>query len=113
MKQLLYIVLACICLATTVMSCKTNTPVDASERITLPQDQFLRGQVTNIEHGKDGYTAIIQATDGIIYRITASIPNCGQHGVFKTVQIGDSIHVKGEMWMMGKQYCMTVRTFIQ
>lgn len=145
MKQSVYITMACLFMACTAVSCKTNAPVDVSEKFAQSEDQTKHGQVTNIEsdgsngtknstdeaeesnqskeqslrgqvtkvtHGTDGYTAVIQATDGEIYHITASIPNCGQHGVFKSVQIGDSVHVQGEIWKMGNQRCMTVRTFL-
>ena len=54
----------------------------------------VRGRVTRIERGKDGYTAEIDAGDGKIYR--AVISSVDLAGRYREVQVGDAIAVEGE-----------------
>lgn len=114
MKYTFYVAMACVSIAIMNISCRTNTPMDASEKITMSdKQQSMRGKVLKVIHGTDGYTAVVRVTDGNTCHMTASIPNCGKQGVFKSVEVGDSIYVRGEVWMLGIQRHMTVRTFLQ
>ncbi|MFV5699152.1 OB-fold nucleic acid binding domain-containing protein [Flavobacterium sp. ZT3R17] len=73
----------------------------------------VSGKVSAIQKGKDGYTATIENTKGRIYFGTISIPNLSNPQLFKQVEIGDTITVKGELWKMGKEKQITVREILE
>ena len=55
----------------------------------------VTGEVTEINRGKDGYSATIKAADGKIYTGTISIPNMGDPKKYRNVNIGETITVTG------------------
>jgi hypothetical protein len=55
----------------------------------------VTGKVTEINRGKDGYTATIEAADGKVYKGTISIPNMGDPKKYRNVNIGETITVIG------------------
>jgi hypothetical protein len=55
----------------------------------------VTGKVTEINRGKDGYSATIDATDGKIYTGTISIPNMADPKKYRNVNIGETITVTG------------------
>lgn len=55
----------------------------------------VTGKVTEINQGKDGYTAKITTTDGKAYSATISIPNLDNPKQYRAVKVGDNITVKG------------------
>ena len=55
----------------------------------------VTGKVTEINQGKDGYTAKIITADGKVYSATISIPNLDNPKQYRAVKIGDNITVKG------------------
>ena len=55
----------------------------------------VTGEVTEINRGKDGYSATIKAADGKIYTGTISIPNMGDPKKYRNVNIGEIITVTG------------------
>ena len=58
-----------------------------------------QGIIKAMENGKDGYTALLQDTDGKSYRVIISIVNMNKSGSkFERFAIGDYIWVKGEFW---------------
>jgi RecG-like helicase len=73
----------------------------------------VSGKVSAIQKGKDGYTATIENTKGLIYFGTISIPNLSNPQLFKQAEIGDTIVVKGEVWKMGKEKQITVREILE
>ena len=68
--------------------------MDANVMVTV------KGKVTHIVPGKDGYMAEIQDDSGKTYFTTISIPNMDDPKDYKQVNIGDVITVKGESWKM-------------
>jgi len=55
----------------------------------------VTGKVTEINQGKDGYTAKITTADGKVYSATISIPNLDNPKQYRAVKVGDNITVKG------------------
>jgi predicted small lipoprotein YifL len=74
-----------------------STAVPATEEIE-PKEEIITvsGKVTEINQGKDGYTAKIKTTEGKFYFATISIPNMADPKQYKSVKIGESITVTGE-----------------
>ena len=72
---------------------------------------YIKGKVESIQNGKDGYTAKIKTIEDDIYFVTISVPNLGRENAhqFRSVSIGETIEVKGEMWMMEDEKHITVR----
>lgn len=55
----------------------------------------VAGKVTEINQGKDGYTAKISTAEGKAYSATISIPNLDNPKQYRAVKVGDNITVKG------------------
>lgn len=55
----------------------------------------VTGEVTEINQGKDGYTAKLKTADGKAYAATISIPNLDNPKQYKASKVGDKITVKG------------------
>ena len=62
----------------------------------MTKDITVTGKVTEIIHGKDGYTAKIQTSGGNIYSATISVPNLDNPKQYRVAKVGDQITVKGE-----------------
>jgi len=61
----------------------------------------VKGEVTAINRGKDGYSAVIKAADGVLYTATISIPNMADPKQYRAVNIGETITVTGEAFAAG------------
>jgi len=74
-----------------------STAVPATEEAE-PKEEVITvsGNVTEINQGKDGYTAKIKTAEGKFYFATISIPNMADPKQYKSVKIGESITVTGE-----------------
>ena len=55
----------------------------------------VTGEVTEINQGKDGYTAKLKTADGKAYAATISIPNLDNPKQYRASKVGDKITVKG------------------
>jgi len=55
----------------------------------------VTGEVTEINQGKDGYTAKLKTAEGKAYAATISIPNLDNPKQYRAVKVGDKITVKG------------------
>jgi len=55
----------------------------------------VTGKVTEINRGKDGYSATIAAADGKVYTGTISIPNMADPKKYRNVTVGETITVIG------------------
>ena len=56
----------------------------------------MKGKVTQITRGKDGYTAEIKTDAGKTYSAVISSVNLAGSGQYREVKIGDVIEVEGE-----------------
>lgn len=83
--------------ATDVDSVKPEEEVaDKSAQLAEGTDVTVKGEITEINNGKDGYTAKIKMADGTVYFATISIPNLKDPKQYKKFNVGDVIKVKGK-----------------
>ena len=73
------------------------------------ETRSVEGTVTEINNGKDGYTAKLKTADDQIYSVTISHSNLKDHTQYKQVKIGDELKVTGDYWKMGEEQQITVR----
>lgn len=87
-------------LSTTVAT--GHTDIDTTDVAPpAPVTAKVRGEVTEIKQGKDGYTATIKDDSGKLYYATISKINMDTQ-MYKTVSVGDMLTVKGQSWKSGE-----------
>ena len=69
----------------------------------------VEGVVTNINQGKDGYTATLETSTKEAYFATISHSNLTNHEQYKSVKVGDNLKVTGDFWKMEDKNQITVR----
>jgi len=79
----------------------TDTASSPAEAPAGEEVITVKGQVTAINRGKDGYSATIKAADGAMYIATISIPNMADPKQYRAVTIGETITVTGEAFTAG------------
>lgn len=81
-----------------------GNPVATPETVAAdaPVVAKVRGTVTAVQNGKDGYTATIKDDAGKLYYATISRVNMDPR-VYKTVKVGDMVTVKGDSWKSGEE----------
>ena len=73
---------------------KVETTEQNQENVTVT------GKVISVTNGKDGYTAVLQATDKKMYNATISRINLQKSGSeYKRYEEGDTITVTGSTWV--------------
>lgn len=90
MKNLLIIILTFVF---TFSSCAGNQQ-NSSNAGTKTKNVSIKGKVVEIQRGKDGYTAKIEAVDKKIY--SATISSVALEKNYREVKIGEIIEVEGE-----------------
>jgi len=99
-----------------------STEVDATAIDTVavaqPEDvtaeneiKSVKGDVTEIVNGKDGYTATIKDMDGDLFDVVISIPNLKDPKQFRRVNVGQRIKVTGEHYMVGDRHTIKADSF--
>ena len=73
------------------------------------EKDWISGKVIEINKGKDGYTAKIEANNGETYFATISHANLKDPSQYKSVAVGETISVKGGQWNMENEKHITVR----
>lgn len=59
----------------------------------------IRGQVTAIENGKDGYTATVKSEANHIYKVTISRVNLlKSKSEYRSYTVGEKISLTGDWW---------------
>jgi len=67
--------------------------------INTEKEHAVKGKITAIEKGKDGYTATLKDASGTTYKATISMVNLQKYGgTFKRYDVGDTIWIKGSVW---------------
>lgn len=69
----------------------------------------ITGEVTEINQGKDGYTAKLKTAEGKAFAATISIPNLDNPKQYRAVKAGDKITVKGEVTNLESDVLIIVR----
>lgn len=72
-------------------------------------NNVITGVVQEIQNGKDGYTAQIKTAANKIYFVTISIPNLKDHTQYRSVQVGETIAVEGDLFDVGSEKHIAVR----
>jgi|GEM_PF-502235 len=92
MKKILIVIF----IAVFVLSgCGANRQ-NSSNEIIKGKSVSVKGKVTQITRGKDGYTAEIKNDDGKTYSAVVSSVNLAGSAQYREVKIGDVIEVAGE-----------------
>lgn len=92
MKKILIVIIA----AAFVFSGCGSSGQNSSNEIIKGKSVSVKGKVTQIIRGKDGYTAEIKADDGKTYSAVISSVNLAGSRQYREVRIGDAIEVEGE-----------------
>jgi len=72
----------------------------------------ITGTIEWIEGGTDGESLGIRIADGELIYAIISIPNIGRTDLNFDYKEGDKITACGELWMMGREKHLTVRSFL-
>lgn len=75
---------------------QTTTSITSSEELPVTDvniETYETLIVTDIQHGKDGYTAHLKDSNNGLYICTISIPNLGDQ--YKDLKIGDRVKIAG------------------
>jgi RecJ-like exonuclease len=103
MKKILIIIVVVFVLS----GCGANRQ-NSSNQVMKGKIVSVKGNVTEIERGKDGYTAKIKTGDGKTYSAVVSSVNLSGTGQYREVKIGDAIEVEGEATGDGSTLTVTV-----
>ncbi|HEX8248678.1 MAG TPA: hypothetical protein VF599_10930 [Pyrinomonadaceae bacterium] len=80
-----------------VLSACGSNRQNSSNEIIKGKSVSVAGKVTQIERGKDGYTAEIKTGDGKTYfAVISSVNLAGSGEQYREVGIGEAIDVEGE-----------------
>ncbi len=74
------------------------------------RNDYISGKVTGVQPGKDGYTATLVTTAGQVYFATISRANLKDNAAqYRSVAVGDTLRLKGDVWQSGDETHVTVR----
>jgi hypothetical protein len=74
------------------------------------RDDYISGAVTEVQPGKDGYTARLVTAGGQVYFATVSRANLKENAAqYRSVAVGDTLRLKGDVWQQGDETHVTVR----
>jgi RecJ-like exonuclease len=104
MKKILIVIFIAVLI---LQGCSSNRQ-NSSNQIINGKSVSVKGKVTQIERGKDGYTAKIKTDDGKTYSAVISSVNLYGSGQYREVKIGDVIDVEGEATGDGSTLTVTV-----
>ncbi len=77
---------------------------------TATRDDYISGKVTEVQPGKDGYTARLVTAGGQEYFATVSRANLKENAAqYRPAAVGDTLRLKGDVWQQGDQTHVTVR----
>ena len=63
----------------------------------------ISGKVLEVQNGKDGYTAKLSGNEGAVYFATISIPNLDDPKQYRSVKVGETVTVSGEVFKVGEE----------
>ncbi|WP_146185967.1 hypothetical protein [Flavobacterium album] len=69
---------------------------DKSAQLAEGTEITVKGEITEINQGKDGYTAKLKMANGTVYFATISIPNLKDPKQYRKFNVGDVIKVIGK-----------------
>jgi RecJ-like exonuclease len=92
MKKILIVIFAAVI---ALSGCGSNEQ-NSSSQVVKGKGVSVKGKVTQITRGKDGYTAGIKTDDGKTHFAVVSSVNLAGAGQYREVKVGDVIEVEGE-----------------
>lgn len=95
---------------TTQSAVQQQTPSDMAMP-TEGEEVTLRGKVTEITPGKDGYMAKLKIAEGQFFTATVSIPNMKEPKQYKKLNVGEMATVTGAYYKIGKDNAVKVVAF--
>ena len=98
---------------TTATAPAQDTAAVAQPEDAIPENEVktVKGDVTEIVNGKDGYTATIKDMGGNVVDVVISIPNLKDPKQFRRVNVGDKIKATGEHYMVGDKHTVKADSF--
>lgn len=111
MKYALLFSLITIFAITSACGPKKDFSVEGEQSSQDMSEEFISGEVQEVNSGKDGYTAKLLTSEGKIYFATISIPNLKENfKQFRAVNVGETISVQGDQWEINGEEHITVRS---
>jgi len=89
----------------------SETTPAATDAPAEGQEISVKGEVSDITRGKDGYMATILGEEGKTYIVTVSIVNLKDPKQFKSVEKGQTIEATGEVFLLGKETGVRATSF--
>lgn len=73
---------------------------DTVNKVAKPEAETksVEGKVTQVNFGKDGYTAIVTAVSGETFAVTISHSNLKDHTQYKEFKVGETLKATGDFW---------------
>lgn len=109
MKKLLLIPMLVV-LVSCGESKSTTSATNETEKVM--STKTVEGKVTEIQNGKDGYTAKVQVSKKQVYFVTISRSNLKNPAQYKSVAVGDALKVSGDSWKLKNDNYITVREIL-
>ena len=108
-SKFIYIILAFF-LHASCSSTTSNAENEQEQDKVSMLNEYISGQVQQVQAGKDGYTAQLITADSVVYFVTISRANLKENANdYRAVTIGETITIKGDVWKMGDETHVTVR----
>ncbi len=74
------------------------------------RNDYISGKVTQVQPGKDGYTARLVTDAGQVYFATISRANLQENAAqYRSAAVGDTLRLRGDVWQAGDETHVTVR----
>ena len=106
----LVIILSAIFLLESCNSATNNPETTTQQENETMKNELITGKVQEVQQGKDGYTAKIITADSLVYFATISHANLRDNAAqYRSVTIGETITVAGDIWKMEEETHITVR----
>jgi len=104
MKKVLIVIFVAVFI---LSGCDSNQQ-NSSNEVIKGKKVSVKGKVTQIKRGKDGYTAEIKTDDNKTYSAVISSVNLAGSAQYREVKIGDTIEVEGDVLGDGRTIKVTV-----
>jgi hypothetical protein len=102
----IFILFLCIFFA----NCKSNKTISKTGTKQV-NTEFISGIVTEMQQGKDGYTAKITTANNQVYFVTISHSNLKDPAQYRSAKVGTILTVKGDIWKVENETHITVKEF--
>ena len=74
------------------------------------RNDYISGKVTQVQPGKDGYTARLLTDAGRVYFATISRANLKENAAqYRSAAVGHTLRLRGDVWQAGDETHLTVR----